>query len=213
MEGAVFQLMSWMMMEFLRVGLLLGMENELADLKGVVDFKELNDGGFINLKDWELNVDLLNTLEAADVNLIRDGMNLIYDCQQNFRLINEIEPEELVFDEPVVDQATDLYSYWIEAGTAYESYDAILFGVEQLYWDAMFVLYLCTVMFTRNTLEVWDGEDPFLEYCDRRDEISAEAADHKNVRLLFGLINQLEQHNEKWMECRYEHHKKKNGQV
>lgn len=198
--GSIHQLLDWMLIEYLRVGLALGMEGELADIKEMVNFKELTEEKFITLTDLQLNIELLNSLQTKEVDLLRDYMNLISECKENFRLINEIEPADLLCDEEVVDQASDLYSNWFHADSVYGGVQDILQGIEQLHWDGTFMLYLCVVMIKRNTLEVWEGEDPFHEYCDAYDEIRLEASEDKNIRLLYGLLNQLDEQNELWTD-------------
>lgn len=208
-EGSVYHVLNYMIRDLVKFGFKLGFENELADLKHLVDYNPAYGEHEDSEGHWQVDVELLNLLEAEDVDMMRDSLILVYECREAFRLINDLDADELLGDVDAVDQAAGLYEILPGYGET-ASYAALISDVEDLHFHFTFLVYLCVLMFTRNTLHVWE-DDPFAAFCDAEGEIEFGESDHKNVKLLYGLINDLNGQNEKWID--YENNLKENGKI
>ncbi|MNY17046.1 hypothetical protein D3C86_1503430 [compost metagenome] len=65
-------------------------------------------------------------------------------------------------------------------------------------------------MFDKDTLLVWE-DDAFNAFCNAEEEIEFGESDNKNVKLLYGLINDINKQNNKWIE--YSDNLKENGKI
>lgn len=175
--GMTAQVLSFISIKLCEYGYLLAFENELPDLKGLVELDTISNADF----------ELLETLQDPAVKIVVQSILKVEDCLRNFLLINNLDEFETLDNEDYRELAADsFFAYVIECEG--KTYIDILNDLNGIYYNIYQLLYHTTRQLILKEMEIFDQVyDEFFEVAE--DLLSNRiSTDDKNVALLHNLI-------------------------
>lgn len=194
-----WHLMNFMMCQIIGYAFRFAFETELADLKELVhpdSFCEMESDGKPGSIELELN--LLETLDDPAVRIMLDSMERIISCRDMLALVNNLDLDNLLSDLLAIQLAENICNESNEVPRDMGGYKALLRGTTEFYYELVFQVYLCAEMFNTRTLHVITDET-VERFCRQHGDIMLEelTADDKNVDLLYKLMIELNDNNDK----------------
>ena len=156
---------------------MLAYEDELADLKGLVDADSISPDDF----------ELLEYVDDEVVQLLLNSVEKVIKCSKTYFLINNLDELEVMENEEYNQLASDLYfAYIIDWDN--KSYNDMLMNLNSVYFSISQLLYHSSCQIKLNEIEVPDTV--YEEFLDKYSDILMEkiTTDDKNISLLFDLI-------------------------
>ena len=186
-EGSIIHVMNLIIIELLRYGFMLAHENELKDLKDLVNTDEqswMRGDGLICLDE---EMELLDGLADVVVKQIMCSVNKLTEFKDTYLLINSLDRDEVIMDTEFYEHAQDTfytYSFEMECDGTYEN---ILENLHSFYWPVDMILFHCIMQFVHGKLEVIEEaqETYHNHYCAVGFELPTE---NKNALLLLDLM-------------------------
>lgn len=180
-KGLVPHVLSFIVSEFCKYGFLIAYENDLSDLKGLIEPDS------ISAEDFEL-------LEAVDdpvVQLLLRSIDKVVSCSKTYFLINNLDEFEVMENEEYNQLASDNYYIYI-IDWENKTYEDLLINLNAVYFTIARLLYHCATQIRRNEVELPDEfyDDEFLDHYNELLERKLQS-DDKNVALLYELIADL----------------------
>lgn len=178
--GMTAQVLSFISIKLCEYGYLLAFENELPDLKGLVELDTISNADF----------ELLETLQDPAVKVVVQSIHKVEDCLKSYMLINNLDEYEVLDNEDYRELAADsFFAYVIECEG--QTYTDILNDLNGVYYNIYQLLYHTTRQLTLNEMEIFDQVyDEFFEVVE--DLLNNRIdTDNKNVALLHNLITTL----------------------
>ena len=169
--------LSFIINELCKYGFLLAYENDLADLKGLVDADSISPDDF----------ELLEAVDDEVVQILLNSVEKVIDCSKTYLLINNLDEFEVMENEEYNMLASDNYfTYIIDWDN--KSYADLLINLNSVYFSISQLLYHTTCQIKLNKVEVPD--EVYEEFLDNYSDILTERlhSEDKNISLLYDLI-------------------------
>lgn len=163
--------------ELCKYGFMLAFENELSDLKGLVDADSISPEDF----------ELLEDVNDEVVQILLSSVEKVIDCSKAYFLINNLDELEVMENDEYNMLASDNYfTYVIDWDN--KSYNDLLINLNSVYFSISQLLYHTTCQIKLNEVEMPD--EVYEEFLDRYTDILLEKipAGDKNISLLYDLI-------------------------
>ncbi|TCC98055.1 hypothetical protein [Pedobacter psychroterrae] len=176
-KGLVPHVLCFIINELCKYGFLLAHENDLADLKGLVDADSISPDDF----------ELLESVDDEVVQILLNSVEKVVDCSKAYFLINNLDEMEVMENEEYNMLASDNYfTYIIDWDN--KSYNDLLINLNSVYFSISQLIYHTTCQIRLNEVEVPD--EVYEEFLDKYSDILTEKipANDKNISLLYDLI-------------------------
>ncbi|HKG06849.1 MAG TPA: hypothetical protein VKB19_10350 [Pedobacter sp.] len=176
-KGLVPHVLSHIISEYCKNGFILAYENELSDLKGLVQPDSISSDDF----------ELLEAVDDPVVRILLNSIDKVIDCSKTYFLINNLDEMEVMENDEYNQLASDnFFAYIIEWES--KSYKDVLHNLNAVYFSVAQLLYHTSCQLKLNEIELPDEiYDEFLEnYSDLLKE--KVHSNDKNVALLYDLI-------------------------
>lgn len=196
MAHTAWHLMNFMLCHITGFCLRLAFEKELADLKDLVDPDSLcGVTGQGNVGSMDVELELIEILDDPVIKILRNSMARIVQCRDVMAMINNLDIDKALYDTCAVDLARSLCAYESYEPDAKYNYKQLVSDAFLVYVDFYVVTYMCSCMFSRETLEVF-GDDIQDEFMDDMTGILGGDIVTGNQRadLLLDLIADLREH-------------------
>lgn len=179
-KGLVPHVLSHIITEYCKNGFILAYENELSDLKGLVQPDSISSDDF----------ELLESVNDPIVHILLNSIDKVINCSKTYFLINGLDEMEVMENEEYNQLASDnFFIYVIEWES--KNYKDVLINLNAVYFSIAQLLYHTSCQLRLNEIDVPDEVyDEFLEkYADLLME--KVYANDKNIALLYDLIVDL----------------------
>lgn len=180
MKGALFHVLNFMMVELLRQGFIVAMEDELSDLKGLVCVEGprwLCDDGFEDdLKDdaevegttdglisAEAEYELLDELNNEVVKQIMLTVKRLVAFRDRHLMLTGLDLEELILDEQCYLDAAEAFYNYLDDFTPAVKYSDQMFKLDMVYIEFFTLLYYCAGKFTTPDADVYEFMEDIAE--------------------------------------------------
>ena len=178
--GSVPHTLGFIINELSKNGFLLAFENDLADLKGLVDADSIASDDF----------ELLESVNDPIVQMLLESVEKVIDCMKTYYLINNLDELEVMENEEYNQVASDNYYAYI-INWENKTYDDLVFNLNTVYFCIAQLLYHTTCQIKLKVVDVPD--EVYDEFLDRYSDFCQEEvpSDDKNISLLYDLIHHL----------------------
>lgn len=179
-KGLVPHVFSHIITEYCKNGFILAYENELSDLKGLVQPDSVSSDDF----------ELLESVNDPVVHILLNSIDKVINCSRTYFLINNLDEMEVMENEEYNQLASDNFFIYIIEWES-KNYKDVLLNLNAVYFSIAQLLYHTSCQLRLNEIEVPDEVyDEFLEkYADLLME--KVHSNDKNVALLYDLIIDL----------------------
>lgn len=188
--GSILHVMNLITLELLRYGFMLGQQNELKDLKQLVNTDEDNwmkGEGLVCVDD---EMELLDCLEDVAIKQLMRSVNRIAEFKDTFLLINNLDKEEVIMSDEFYEQAQDTYYKYTFTMECKGTYESILDNLHCYYWPIELILFDCVMQFMLNKKEVNNEAEAAYEHYHFTPGFEM-VTDNKNALLLLDLLPEL----------------------
>ena len=178
--GSVPHTLGFIINELSKNGFLLAFENDLADLKGLVDADSIASDDF----------ELLESVNDPIVQMLLESVGKVIDCMKTYYMINNLDELEVMENEEYNQVASDNYYAYIISWEN-KTYEDLVFNLNTVYFCIAQLLYHTTCQLKLNIIDVPD--EVYDEFLDRYSDFCQEEvpSDDKNISLLYDLIHHL----------------------
>lgn len=176
-KGLVPHVLSHIISEYCKNGFILAYENELSDLKGLVQPDSISSDDF----------ELLESVDDPVVQILLNSIDKVIDCSKTYFLINNLDEMEVMENEEYNQLASDnFFSYIIEWES--KSYKDVLYNLNAVYFSIAQLLYHTSCQIRLNEIEI--PEELYDEFLEKYSDLLMEKvySNDKNVALLYDLI-------------------------
>lgn len=189
--SSVLHVMNFIIIELLRHGFLLAMENELKDLKALVKAEEDN---WLSEGDEPISIsaeiELLRSVEDIAVKHIVSSIDKLCQCCATYEMINNLDLMEVINNDDFNEVAETTYHYYAFKMECDGTYESILDKLHWYYEPIDIILFHCIMQFVHNKIEVY--EETTESYCHYYNTRGYEIlTDNKNALLLLDLLPEL----------------------
>ncbi|MES2827342.1 MAG: hypothetical protein V4687_04285 [Bacteroidota bacterium] len=178
--GSVPHTLGFIINEISKNAFLLAFENDLSDLKGLVDADSISPDDF----------ELLDNVDDPIVQMLLESVEKVIRCMKTYYLINNLDELEVMENEEYNQVASDNYYAYI-INWENKTYGDLVLNLNTVYFCIAQLLYHTTCQIDLKVIDVPDEiYDEFMvrysDFC--REEISSS---DKNISLLYDLIHHL----------------------
>ncbi len=178
--GSVPHTLGFIINELSKNGFLLAFENDLSDLKGLVEADTIDPDDF----------ELLESVDDPIIQLILVSVERVIKCMKTFYLINNLDELEVMENEEYNQLASDNYYVYI-INWENNSYEDLVVNLNTVYFCIAQLLYHVTCQLDLKVIDVPD--EIYDEFLVRYSDFCMEEvpSDDKNISLLYDLIHYL----------------------
>lgn len=178
--GSVPHTLGFIINELSKNGFLLAFENDLSDLKGLVDADSIASDDF----------ELLESVDDPIVQMLLESVEKVIDCMKTYYLINNLDELEVMENEEYNQVASDSYYAYI-INWENKTYEDLVFNLNTVYFCIAQLLYHTTCQIKLNVIDVPD--EIYDEFLDKYSDFCQEEvhSEDKNISLLYDLIHHL----------------------
>lgn len=180
--GSVPHTLGFIINELSKNGFLLAFENDLSDLKGLVEADSIAPDDF----------ELLEAVNDPIVQMLLVSVERVINCMKTYYMINNLDELEVMEDDEYNQLASDNYYVYI-INWEHRDYEDLVTDLNTVYFCIAQLLFHTTCQLKLKVIDVPDEiYDEFLErYTDFcQEEVPS---DDKNISLLYDLIHYLNQ--------------------
>ncbi|MES2455495.1 MAG: hypothetical protein V4594_08145 [Bacteroidota bacterium] len=179
-KGLVPHVLSHIISEYCKNGFILAYENELSDLKGLVQPDSISPDDF----------ELLESVEDPVVQILLNSIDKVVDYSKTYFLINNLDEMEVMENDEYNQLASDNFFIYIIEWES-KTYKDVLYNLNAVYFSIAQLLYHTASQVRLNELDL--PEDIYDEFLEKYSDLLMEKiqSNDKNVSLLYDLIVDL----------------------
>ncbi len=167
---------------------LLAYETELADLKGLIPPGSVSCGNGIG--NWNLEFQLLEMVDDKAVKALLSAMRKMERHVNTFMVFTGITPEEVVFEERAVENATHLWND-IVCQMKYESHQDILTALPWMFDNYYLLLYNLAQRISTGNMALIEHDDVGFAMWDYRKENDCFASLDFSAKYLLDMVKDI----------------------
>lgn len=179
-KGLVPHVLSFIINELCKNGFMIAFENDLSDLKGLIEPDSISPDDF----------ELLDSVDDDVVRILLSSVDKVIKCSKTYLLINNLDELEVMENEEYNLLASDnYYAYIIDWES--KSYKDLVYNLNAVYFSISQLLYHTSCQIKLNEVEI--PEEMYDEFLDKYSDLlrgRLNPAD-KNISLLYDLIIDL----------------------
>lgn len=179
-KGLVPHVLSFIINELCKNGFMIAFENDLSDLKGLIEPDSISPDDF----------ELLDSVDDDVVRILLSSVDKVIKCSKTYLLINNLDELEVMENEEYNLLASDnYYAYIIDWES--KSYKDLVYNLNAVYFSISQLLYHTSCQIKLNEVEI--PEEMYDEFLDKYSDLLRGRLNptDKNISLLYDLIIDL----------------------